>query len=83
MSEALRIQREAQRAQKLQTETNFMGAHQLNQQTDAKTAAESLGKWAAAAAPEQERTDPGSTLCYYGRRRSSGMAGMMGNMMWV
>lgn len=45
MEETLRIQREeAQRSQKLQTETNFMGAHALNQQTDVlKTGAESLG----------------------------------------
>ena len=46
MEETLRIQREeAQRAQKLQTETNFIGAHGLNQQTDVlKTGAESLGQ---------------------------------------
>jgi hypothetical protein len=45
MEETLRIQREeAQRAQKLQTETNFIGAHALNQQADVlKTGAESLG----------------------------------------
>ena len=45
MEETLRFQREeAQRAQKLLTETNFMGAHALNQQTDVlKTGAESLG----------------------------------------
>ena len=45
MEETLRIQREeAERAQKLQTETNFMGAHALNQQTEVlKTGAESLG----------------------------------------
>jgi membrane protease subunit (stomatin/prohibitin family) len=45
MEDTLRIQREeAQRAQKLQTETNFIGAHALNQQTDVlKTAADSLG----------------------------------------
>lgn len=45
MEETLRIQREeAQRAQKLQTETNFIGAHGLNQQTDVlKTAAQGLG----------------------------------------
>jgi len=44
--EALRIQREeTQRSQRLQTETAFIGAHQLNQQADvAKTAAESLGE---------------------------------------
>lgn len=45
MDETLRIQREeAQRAEKLQTETNFIGAHALNQQTEVlKTGAESLG----------------------------------------
>jgi membrane protease subunit (stomatin/prohibitin family) len=45
IEETLRIQREeAQRAQKLQTETNFIGAHALNQQTNVlKTGAESLG----------------------------------------
>lgn len=45
IEETLRIQREeAQRAQKLQTETNFIGAHALNQQTEVlKTGAESLG----------------------------------------
>lgn len=45
MEETLSIQREeAQRAQKLQTETNFIGAHALNQQTEVlKTGAESLG----------------------------------------
>lgn len=46
MAETLRIQREeAQRAQKLQTETNFIGAHALNQQTSVlQTAAGSLGQ---------------------------------------
>ena len=46
MEETLRIQREeAQRAQKLQTETNFMGAHALNQQTRVlETAAGNLGQ---------------------------------------
>lgn len=45
MEETLRIQREeAQRAQKLQSETNFIGTHALNQQTEVlKTAADSLG----------------------------------------
>ena len=45
MEETLRIQREeAQRSQKLQTETNFIGTHNLNQQTDVlKTGAASLG----------------------------------------
>ena len=46
MEESLRIQREeAQRAQRLQTETNFMGAHSLDQQTEVlKTGAQSLGQ---------------------------------------
>ncbi len=46
MEETLKIQREeAQRAQRLQTETNFIGAHALDQQTEVlKTGAESLGK---------------------------------------
>lgn len=46
MQETLRVQREeAQRAQKLQTETNFIGAHGLNQQADVlRTAAENLGQ---------------------------------------
>lgn len=46
MSESLRIQREeAQRAQKLQAETNFMGVHAMNFQADVlKTGAENLGQ---------------------------------------
>ena len=45
MEETLRIQREeAQRAQRLQTETNFMGAHSLDQQTTVlQTGMASLG----------------------------------------
>ena len=46
MEETLRIQREeAQRAQRLQSETNFIGAHALDQQTSVlQTAAENLGQ---------------------------------------
>lgn len=46
MEESLRIQREeAQRAQKLQTETNFIGAHSINVQADVlKTGAQNLGQ---------------------------------------
>lgn len=46
MAETLRIQREElQRAQKLQSETTYMGAHALNQQTEVmKAAAESMGQ---------------------------------------
>lgn len=45
MAETMRIQREeAQRAQRLQTESNFMGAHALDQQTTVlQTAASNLG----------------------------------------
>lgn len=45
MSETLRIQRqEAERFQMLQSQTQHLGAHQINQQTDVlKTAADSLG----------------------------------------
>ena len=44
LEESLRIQREeAQRTQKIQTETNFISTHALNQQTDVlKTAADGL-----------------------------------------
>lgn len=46
MADTLRIQREeAQRAQRLQTETNYMGAHALNVQGDVlKAGAQSLGQ---------------------------------------
>ena len=46
LEETMRIQREeVQRAQKLQTETNFLGAHALNQQTNVlQTAASNLGQ---------------------------------------
>lgn len=46
MEDSLRIQRdEHQRAQRLQTETNFMGAHSLDQQTSVlKEGAQSLGQ---------------------------------------
>ena len=45
MAETLRIQREeSQRAQQLQTQTNFMGTHAMNLQADVlKTGAQSLG----------------------------------------
>ena len=46
MAESLRIQREeAQRAQRLQSESNFIGAHAINKQAEVlQTAAESLGQ---------------------------------------
>ena len=46
MAETLRIQREeAQRAQRLQSESNFLGAHSIDKQAEVlKTAAEGLGQ---------------------------------------
>lgn len=46
VAESLRIQREeAQRAQRLQSETNFLGAHSIDKQAEVlKAAAESLGQ---------------------------------------
>jgi membrane protease subunit (stomatin/prohibitin family) len=72
MEESLLIQREeAQRAQKLQSETNFIGAHALNQQTVVlKAGAESLGNM-------------GNMNMGTGEEGSGGMnpAGMMTGMM--
>jgi len=84
MEETLRIQREEmQRSQKLQTETNFMGAHQLNQQTDvAKTAAESMGEMGSKGGGGGGM-DPGSMMASMamGGAVGSQMAGAVGGMM--
>jgi membrane protease subunit (stomatin/prohibitin family) len=89
MEETLRIQREeGQRAQKLQTESMNMSAHQLNQQTDvAKTAAESMGKMGSAGSGGTGggggMMDPGSMMASMamGGAVGSGMAGAIGGMM--
>jgi len=89
MEETLRIQREeAQRAQKLQTETQNISAHQLNQQTEvAKTAAESLGKMGSGSGTGGGTgggmMDPGSMMASMamGGAVGSGMAGAVGGMM--
>ena len=75
MEETLRIQREeAQRAQKLQTETNFIGAHALNQQTDVlKTAANSLG--------EMGNMGGGGGINPAGMRTGMALGGAMGGQM--
>lgn len=75
MADTLRIQREeAQRAQKLQTETNFMGAHTLNQQTEIlKTGAESLGNMG--------NMDMGGGMNPAGMMTGMMMGGAMGNQM--
>ncbi len=89
MEETLRIQREeAQRAQKLQTETQNISAHQLNQQTEvAKTAAESMGKMGSGGSGGTGggggMMDPGSMMASMamGGAVGSGMAGAVGGMM--
>jgi membrane protease subunit (stomatin/prohibitin family) len=83
MEETLRIQREeAQRAQKLQTETNFIGAHALNQQTDVlKTGAESLGNMGNMDLGGGGMNPAGMmTGMMMGGAMGNQMAGMMNNM---
>jgi membrane protease subunit (stomatin/prohibitin family) len=84
MEETLRIQREeAQRAQKLQTETNFMGAHALNQQTDVlKTGAESLGQMGNIGGVGSGGMNPAGMMTgmMMGGAMGNQMAGMMNNM---
>jgi membrane protease subunit (stomatin/prohibitin family) len=78
MEETLRIQREeAQRAQKLQTETNFIGAHALNQQTEVlKTGAESLGNMG-----NMDMGGGGGGMNPAGMMTGMMMGGAMGNQM--
>jgi membrane protease subunit (stomatin/prohibitin family) len=78
MEESLRIQREeAQRSQKLQTETNFIGAHALNQQTDVlKTGAESLGNMG-----NMDLGGNGGGMNPAGMMTGMMMGGAMGNQM--
>ena len=83
MEETLRLQREeAQRAQKLQTETNFMGAHALNQQTDVlKTGAESLGNMSNMGGGSGGMNPAGMmTGMMMGGAMGNQMAGMMNSM---
>lgn len=81
MEGTLRIQREeAQRAQKLQTETNFIGAHALNQQTDVlKTGAESLGNMGIGGGVGMNPAGM-MTGMMMGGAMGNQMAGMMNNM---
>jgi len=84
MEETLRIQREeAQRAQKLQTETNFIGAHALNQQTEVlKTGAESLGNMGNMDLGGGGGMNPAGMMTgmMMGGAMGNQMAGMMNNM---
>lgn len=82
MSETLQIQREeAQRAQKLQTETNFIGAHALNQQTDVlKSAAQNLGEMGAMGSGGGMNPAGMMTGMALGGAMGGQMAGMMNQM---
>lgn len=84
MEETLRIQREeAQRAQKLQTETNFIGAHALNQQTEVlKTGAENLGNMGTMNMGGNGGLNPAGMMTgmMMGGAMGNQMAGMMNNM---
>ena len=84
MEETLRIQREeAQRAQQLQTETNFIGAHALNQQTDVlKTGAESHSNMGNMDLGGGGGMNPAGMMTgmMMGGAMGNQMAGMMNNM---
>lgn len=79
---------EAQRAQKLQTESTFIGAHQINVQGEvARTAAESLGEWgrngAGGGVGGGGGMDPAGMMTgmMMGTAVGGGMANMMTGMM--
>ena len=83
MEESLRIQREElQRSQRLQTETNFLGAHALNQQTVVlKTAAENLGAMGTIGGQGGGMNPAGiMTGMMMGGAMGGQMAGMVNNM---
>lgn len=84
MDETLRIQREeAQRAQRLQTETNFMGAHALDQQTTVlQTAASNLGQMSQMGGGGGGDFNPAGMMTgmMMGGAMGQQMAGMMNNM---
>jgi len=84
VDETLRIQREeAQRAQKLQTETNFIGAHSINQQTEVlKNAANNLGQMGNMNFGNGGGMNPAGMMTgmMMGSAMGQQMAGMMNNM---
>ena len=84
MAETMRIQREeAQRAQRLQTESNFMGAHALDQQTKVlQTAAGSLGQMGSMNTGGGSGMNPAGMMTgmMMGGAMGGQMAGMMNNM---
>lgn len=83
LEESMRIQREEmQRAQKLQTETNFMGTHALNQQISVlQTAAANLGQMSSLGSGQGGMNPAGMmTGMMMGGAMGGQMAGMMNNM---
>ncbi|MDO5497479.1 MAG: DUF4339 domain-containing protein [Alistipes sp.] len=82
MEETLRIQREeAQRAQRLQTETNFMGAHALDQQTTVLQAGmQGLGNMSSMGGGGGMNPAGMMTGMMMGGALGTQMAGMMNNM---
>ena len=83
MAETLRIQREeAQRAQQLQTQANFMGAHAMNLQADVlKTGAQSLGTMGTMGGGNGGMNPAGMmTGMMMGGAMGQQMAGMMNGM---
>jgi membrane protease subunit (stomatin/prohibitin family) len=84
LEETLRIQREeAQRAQKLQTETNFINTHAINQQADVlKTAAENLGNMSQTGGGDGSAMNPAGLMTgmALGGAMGNQMAGMMNQM---
>ncbi len=84
LEETLRVQREeAQRAQKLQTETSFINTHALNQQADVlKTAADSLGSMGQMGGGEGNGMNPAGMMAgmALGGAMGNQMAGMMNQM---
>ncbi len=84
IEESLRIQREeAQRAQRLQTESNFIGAHALDQQTRVlQSAADSLGQMGQMSGNGGGGINPAGMMTgmMIGGAMGQQMAGMMNQM---
>ena len=81
MEESLRIQREeTQRAQRLQSESNFIGAHALDQQTAVlQTAAGNLGQMGSMSFGDGGSMNPAGMMT--GMMMGGAMGGQMANMM--
>lgn len=84
LEDTLKIQREeAQRAQRLQTETQFIGAHALNRQSDVmQTMAQNIGNTGIGGASGSSGINPATfmTSMAVGGALGGQMAGMVNNM---